>query len=243
MIQRYFSILSLIVVSLAVTGCGIFGGEELPQTTTFQVRIENISTPNTLTTSSGTTVPVPIAPGVFVVHNAAGPLFMNGQPAGTTGLEALAEDGDPGPLASHVASLPTVITSGVFNTPVGEVSPGPLLPGGSYEFTFSALPGERLSFATMFVQSNDLFYAPRDAGIFLFDDTNTPIQGDITSEIFLWDAGTEMNQEPGLGIDQAPRQSAPNTGASETAPVEVVSDGYLYPPIQNVIRVTISHFH
>jgi len=62
-------------------------------------------------------------------------------------------------------------------------------PGGEYSFSFHAGIGHYLSFATMFAQSNDLFYAPDDAGISLYDDTGNPITGDITSMVYLWDAG------------------------------------------------------
>lgn len=72
----------------------------------------------------------------------------------------------------------TVASSGVFNTPVGADMPGPALPGGRYSFEFSASPGQSLSFATMFVQSNDLFFAPMDTGIPLFSgDGGAPLTG------------------------------------------------------------------
>ena len=87
--------------------------------------------------------------------------------------------------------------SSAFNTPVDAAEPGAIGPGGAYEVTFSAAPGSRLSFATMFVPSNDLFFAPDEAGIALFDGANLPIAGDVTSQVMLWDAGTEVNQEPG----------------------------------------------
>ena len=102
--------------------------------------------------------------------------------------------------------------SGVFNTPVGAGGPAPIFPGEAYEFTFGANPGDKLSFATMFVQSNDLFYAPTGAGIALFNGM-TPVNGDVTAQVHLWDAGTEMNEEPGVGANQAPRQGGPNMGA------------------------------
>ena len=63
---------------------------------------------------------------------------------------------------------------------------------------------------------NDYFYA-NDAGIPLFDSKGRPVGGDVTSRIVLWDAGTELNQELGVGPDQAPRQKAKNTGATKTA--------------------------
>ena len=52
----------------------------------------------------------------------------------------------------------------------------------------------------MFVHSNDLFYAPADNGMALWDAGGFLKTGDVTSEFMLWDAGTEMNEEPGEGI-------------------------------------------
>jgi hypothetical protein len=182
----------------------------------------------------------PFAPGVWVVHTTADSLFTAGQADRGVGLEALAEDGDPSNLAAAVANQAGVAASGVFNTPVGESGPGPLLPGNAYEFTFTAAPGDYLSFATMFVQSNDLFYAPDGTGIALFKADGTPITSDITNQITLWDAGTEVNQEPGFGPDQAPRQAGPNTGEDENGVVQLVSDGFTYPVTTDLIRVTVT---
>ena len=85
--------------------------------------------------------------------------------------------------------------SGVFNTPKGATEPAPLFPGQMYEFEFHAASGSHLSFATMFVQSNDLFYAPGEMGIPLYNMDGTPVSGDVTDQLYLWDAGTEMNEE------------------------------------------------
>jgi hypothetical protein len=105
----------------------------------------------------------------------------------------------------------------------------PATPGKSYRFSFEASPGHRLSFATMYVQSNDGFYAPPDSGLPLYSGT-TPVTGNVTSQISLWDAGTEVNQQPGSGPDQAPRQSGPNTGPSERANVDLINtrDSFSY---------------
>ncbi len=56
----------------------------------------------------------------------------------------------------------------------------------------------------------------------------------------LWDAGTEVNQYPGAGLDQAPRQSDPDTAPVEGAPIGLVDDGFTYPAVDEVIRVTIT---
>ncbi len=123
----------------------------------------------------------PFAPGVWAVHTAADPLFTAGQPDGGQGLEALAEDGDPSGLAAAIANRAGITASDVFNTPVGATEPGPLLPGQTYQFTVEAIPGDQLSFATMFVQSNDLFFAPNGTGIALFKADGTPVTAFVTS--------------------------------------------------------------
>jgi hypothetical protein len=107
------------------------------------------------------------------------------------------------------------IDSGVFNTPVGATDPGPAFPGEAYAWTFYANPGDNLTFATMFVQSNDWFFGPGLAGIPLYDADGNPHTGDVTDYIYLWDAGTEIDQPVGEGPDQAPRQAGPDTGASD----------------------------
>ena len=81
-------------------------------------------------------------------------------------------------------------SNGVFNSPVGSSGPGPALPGGAYQFSFNAAPGENVSFATMFVQSNDWFLAPNELGIPVYKADGTPNTGDVTATIALWDAGS-----------------------------------------------------
>ncbi len=208
--------------------------EMMGESTSFTVRIENVGN------AAQSALTTPFAPGVWVVHTAADPLFSAGQADRDQGLEALAEDGDPSGLAAAVAGQSGVSASGAFNTPVGATEPGPLLPGEAYEFTFEALAGDNLSFATMFVQSNDLFFAPDGAGIALFEDDGTPITGDVTGLVALWDAGTEVNQEPGVGADQAPRQAGPDTGEDENGVVQIVSDEFTYPGTSETIQVSIT---
>ncbi|MBD0403178.1 spondin domain-containing protein [Flammeovirga sp. EKP202] len=121
---------------------------------------------------------------------------------------------------------------------------GLITPGNSQDFSFNAGKGHYLSFATMFVQSNDLFYAPMEGGIALYDDDGNALTGDITSHFYLWDAGTEVNEEPGVGTNQAPRQSGPDTGTAENGVVKLISevnDGYTYPAKDDVINVSIKH--
>jgi hypothetical protein len=91
----------------------------------------------------------------------------------------------------------------------------------------------------MFGQSNDLFYAPGAKAIALFDSKGQPLASDITSQLQLWDAGTEVNEEPGLGPNQAPRQAAPNTGTAEKGKVMLVKDQFHYPSVRDVLRVSV----
>jgi hypothetical protein len=87
----------------------------------------------------------------------------------------------------------------------------------------------------MMGQSNDWFYGPGESGIELFTD-GKPISGDISSQIILWDVGTEVDQEPGIGTDQGPRQKAPNTGKAENGVVRKIEDGKAYSKASDVMR-------
>lgn len=184
-------------------------------------------------------VTTPLSPGVWAVHSVPAPFFENGLPDRGDGLERIAEDADPTALASSLGGAAGIESSGVFDTPDGADSPGPIFPEQSFTFTITAEEGDRLSLATMFGQSNDLFYGPGMAGIDLFSG-GSPRSGDVSGEILLWDAGTEVNQAPGFGPDQAPRQSGPDTGAEEGGAVRPVSDGYTYPAPTDVIEVILT---
>lgn len=259
--------------------------------TSFTALIENVSTGETLGLPDGSSVAVPLSPGVFVVHSTPAPLFTVGEADRGEGLEAIAEDGSATGLAESLATMTGVTnvlspgvyvvhtdndpiftvgqadrgegleaiaedgnagalaevlannfmgSNGAFAVPVGASDPGPVLPGGAYEFSIEAEMGDYLTFATMFVQSNDLFIAPDGMGIVLFEN-GMPISGDITSQVLLWDAGTEANERPGFGANQAPRQSGPDTGEADADnTVRLVNDGFIYPELAGVIRVTIS---
>lgn len=213
----------------------------VPSRARFTVTIQNISVGDTLKPAAGPAQSVPISPGVWVVHRTGSPIFTAGTPAGTNGLEALAEDGVPDLLAGYLQGLRGPDTAGIFSIPVGLQGPGPLQPGEKYEITFEAEPGDHLSLAAMFVPSNDLFFATQPNGLALFDTTGQPTGGDVTGQIRLWDAGTEMNQAPGSGSEQAPVQSAPNTGThDDDSRVRLVDDGFNYPQVNQVLRVTVS---
>jgi hypothetical protein len=216
----------------------IVPSESSAQQTTFRVRVESVSTMNALNTSQGNK-PVPLSPGAWAVHTGRNPIFTPGQRA-DEGLENIAEDGFPMKKAMELKGAAGVKSSGTFAAPAGMKKA--IEPGETAEFTITAAPGDRLSFATMFVQSNDLFYAPDESGIELFRD-GQPISGNVTSTLTLWDAGTEVDQEPGVGPDQKPRQPSPDHGPAEDQAIlraEQAAGPYSYPPNSEVIRVTIT---
>jgi len=206
--------------------------------TEFTVRVENVSTSDTLQTSEGSK-PVPLSPVAYVVHESESGLFEAGTSA-TGGLERLAEDGSPTQLVEQLEM--DGLTAGAASVPAGADEPGPIGPGGVYEFAIEAHAGQNLSLATMFIQSNDLFYAPEASGIALFDGEQ-PVGGEVTDRLVLWDAGTEANEEPGVGPNQAPRQMDADTGPSEDATVRRIADvddGYEYPDTASVVKVTVT---
>ena len=123
--------------------------------TTFMVTIRNVATDKTLQLPDGRTTGAPISPGVYVVAPTPNVLFKLGSfNRADYALERLAEDGNVRPMLDKVSAMKGLTASGMF------------VPG--QPFTFTAAPGDLLQFATMFVQSNDLFFAPRDGGIALF---------------------------------------------------------------------------
>jgi len=166
----------------------------------------------------------PFAPGAYAVYTTSNPIFVDGTNA-SAGLEALAEDGNNSTFDY------------TFSIPFGAADPAPIFPTESYSFSFTANEGDMLSFATMLVQTNDLFVGPE--GIDLFPG-GTALDGDITADVKLWDAYTEVNEFPGAGNNQAPRQAAANTGTSESAGVALVNDAFTYPAINDMVKVTIS---
>jgi len=207
----------------------------------FTVRVENISNKEGMTASNGQKFPFALSPGMFVLTDKSAALFTEEKPVRRNGLEMQGEDGDPsGLVASLVAMHHSSNLHGVFNTPVGAMAAGPIRPGDSYEFTVTASPGMKLFMTQMFGQSNDWFYAPGANGIALFDAKGAPVSGDITDQFYLWDAGTEKDEEIGIGPNQGPRQKGPNTGEDERGVVHRVKDERWAGKNKDFFRITIT---
>jgi hypothetical protein len=206
----------------------------------FTIKVENISKGEVLKLSNGKTAPFVSAPVLWAVHTgSANPIFVGGQPDAGKGLETLAETGNPEPLVKSLTGTQGIVSVAAAALPVGGQAAGPIGPGQGYGFEINAAPGQTLSVAWMFGQSNDLFYS-NDRPIALFTSAGRPVTGDMTAQLALWDAGTEVNEEPGLGPNQGPRQATPDAGVVEHQAVAHVRDRFTYPRLADVLKVTIT---
>jgi hypothetical protein len=208
--------------------------------TRFSIRVENISKGELLKLSNGGSAPFVSAPVLWVIGSSStNPIFDGGKPDAGWGLEQLAETGDPSTLVQSLTGKNGIIQVGAEAKPIGAKAEGPLTPGQWYEFQITARPGEALSLAWMFGQSNDLFYS-NDRPIALFGAGGKPVSGEMTTQLSLWDAGTEVNEEPGLGPNQGPRQKTPDAGVPERQGVAHLQDRFSYPRTGDALRLTIT---
>lgn len=227
-------LLSLLVAFVFVSAVS---AQDMDKAVKFKVRVENVSKDLNVA-SNGEKWPFALSPGFFVVGNKLN-LFKEGQKA-SAALEAQAEDGNPGMFVEMLNMNHANGLHGVFNTPVGAMGAGPLVPGNVYEFDVTAVKGQKLYMVAMFGQSNDLFYSLGKDGVELFDKKGNALTLDVTDKLMLWDAGTEVNEEPGIGANQAPRQKMANTGTAENGKVGMVKDGFKYPATKDVLKVTVT---
>jgi hypothetical protein len=178
----------------------------------------------------------PISPGVFAVHQDAEPLYSLGLTDRGEGLEVLAESGNNTVLSAGQRAA--VSSIGAFDMPVGAAAKAAAKPGDAFEITVSGMPGDRVSFATMFGMSDDWFFATEPDGIALFDDDGNPISGEVTEQIGIYDAGTELDEEPAIGADTGPQQLAPDQGPAD--PIRLVREADYAVPASAHLRVTLT---
>lgn len=132
----------------------------------------------------------------------------------------------------NVLNSRPLVESGTFK---GTGTPAVILPGQSITIRFSAAKGEALSFATMYGWSNDLFFAPENPGIAVYDASGNPIQGDVSAQIKLWDNGTRINQVPGAAV------AHPGTADSKNITEVVGTDaqGNTYLPASQLVNAVL----
>ncbi len=111
-----------------------------------------------------------------------------------------------------------------------------IAPGATTSFTFHAAKGERLMLAAMYSYSNDLFFAPENPGIALFDDAGVPRTGIIADALKLWDNGTRVNEQPGAGIS--------HPGVAQAGVISEVNgtdtEGHNYPAASSLLQVSLT---
>jgi hypothetical protein len=228
------------------TACGdpasMDDGETEPPPMNVHIALHNVSASGALVTSDGGATDIVLSSGIVVAQLHPARLFEEGASAAGTGLEALAEDGQPdaleGELAGDPEAFPIVMR---FAAAYGAGENGDLLdPGNTLRIDLTAPPEARVAFAMMFAQSNDTMLATVPEGIAIDEPTE---ERDITSEIALFDVGTEVSEEPGLGSTQAPRQAAPNTGTDEAGTITRIqgtdASGVAYPEVSSFLSATV----
>ncbi len=162
------------------------------------------------------------------------------------------DDNDPTALRNFTLRLENVAPFTILKASVANAQPdkteAPLAPGQVYEIRFTAGFGHRLSLMGGLGESSDWFFGTDPAGIPLYTD-GVPLSGDITSQILLWDAGTEADEEPGVGPDTGLNQTQANQGeADPNTNVRLVPDvvtlasgaTFTRPAVSAMIRVTVT---
>lgn len=254
-----------VLLAAAMAGVSMAGAQATPQvdaeasTTRFAVRVENVSARTTLKLAKGGALDMPLSLGVWAVHTGGNPMLTPGKLDAGLGLKGLAEAGMAKAFAANLARVPGVRSHGVLDKPMmpaagmgakstsAAMVPSPdgsmLMAGTQVDFIIEARPGDQLSLAFMLGHSNDGIIGTGATGIALFDASARPVAGDVTSAIGLWDAGTEVNEEPGVGRNQGMRQGAPSAGDPERRPVRAMSEaefGRQWPAANRMLRVTIT---
>jgi len=236
----YWMIL-LLISFVSFTACD---DEDDPVTKrTFHVTIQNVSTATTLQVGALPDRTAPLAPGVWAVVE-EGTIFDLNQES-SVAIERLAEEGATTLMTAELVLDEDIAESGEFSSPGGPDN-GPIIAAGeSVTFSFDADPGDKLQIMTMFGNSNDWFYAFGNGGLDLFSGNNA-ISGDQTSKIVLYDAGTELDEMPGLGVTQKPdHPTSIDIGPAD--PVDMITVAmsrhttFIIPANNSVIKVTVTH--
>lgn len=162
------------------------------------------------------------------------------------------DDNDPTALRNFTLRLENVVPFTILKASVANAQPdkteAPLAPGQVYEIRFTAGFGHRMSLMAMLGESNDWFFGTDPAGIPLYTD-GVALSGDITSQIQLWDAGTEADEEPGVGPSTGLNQTQANQGSADAnTNIRLVPDvvtlasgqAFARPAVSSMIRVTVT---
>ena len=242
--KSVFSFLLLALFALSFSACEDDDDTTItPGPTTFDLTIENVSTAGTIPTDRAMGVN-PLSPPVIAIFTGDDdPMFTGGESA-SEGTERIAEDGSFDAMIAQLTSNSNVKSSAAAPSPGGPGNNGALFNGERVTVTFVAEPGDKMQFESMFVQSNDWFYAFPTGGLELFDGA-TALSGDLTGRVIIYDAGTEVDTAPGTGQFQKPVQDpdALDVGPDEDEPIQNARtrhSNFTIPANDALLRVTIT---
>ncbi|MCB9630956.1 MAG: spondin domain-containing protein [Sandaracinus sp.] len=214
---------ALLSTLLFALGCGEDGASG---PTVFELRITNLTT-GPVDGPSGSYDAL-FSPGWARVSETE-PLFVVGE-LSESRHEGLAERGDP---SGFVGTDGVPYPEGVGIT----YDSDPLLPGATYTVRFEAEETDSLSFASMYIPTNDVVLGAEAFSLF---DAEGPVVGDVTDRVALYDFGTEVNEAPGYGEGQPMRGSG---GVEESVAIARVdgtdAQGHTYPSVASLVRVEL----
>lgn len=174
--------LALFIIGVFLLAAPLAGAADAQTPATYQVRIFNL------------TAGQPFSPIVAATHKENIALFRVGRPASDQ-IEAIAEDGDQAPMVAVLNALQAsgrvtdVVDVGRPLTTLGKTV-GAFTPWVSFEIQAAA--GDKFSFATMLICTNDGFLG--------LDAVNLPQRGQAAYLVNGYDAGTEDNTEQSTDI-------------------------------------------
>ncbi len=151
----------LSVAAIATLVCGTFSAtfanDHKVRNGLHLVRVENISDKDGVVAQDGTKYPFALSPGFYTLSNHKMDLFKVGKKA-SPALEAQAEDGNPELFKNKFLTVLGGINIGIFNKPVGSDMASPIFRAVCSSLSFRRWKEQKLDLATMYGQSNDLFY-------------------------------------------------------------------------------------
>lgn len=235
------SIFLLLLLPFVYIACD--DDDDNPATRTFHVTVQNVSTGTTLQVGALPDRTAPLSPGVWAVVESGSIFNLNDE--ARLAIERQAEEGSPDLLLQELEGDDDIDESGEFSAPGGTNNSPVIGSGETTTFSFDAKPGDKLQILTMFGQSNDWFYAFDNGGLDLFNSNNDPVTGDQTGKLILYDAGTELDEPPGLGLTQKPDH--PNTvDVGPVDPVDMITNAmsrhtsFTIPATSGVIKITVT---
>ena len=222
--QRIIKVVTVAVALLFVLGIGAVyadgDNDGHKKGVTYRITVENL------------TQTQPFSPIVAATHRQGVHMFKVGRRASDE-LEAVAEDGNNGPMVARLSEAPRRVVIDFFGD--DEL----VLPGASISFELKADRRARLSLAGMLVCTNDGFTG--------LDGRSLPKRGSKEYYLKTYDAGTEKNTELATDVPCLPggnendavdtnRRIKPHRGIQEVGDLTKAEHGWTDPVAKVVIE-------